>query len=54
MRSMVSPVKTNSVNVPAVANTHENRISIYPMEETKTMFQVLCRSHDNRCNMVNL
>ena len=53
MWSMVTH-KTNRVNVPAVIDTHDNRISMYPMEERKTMFQVLYRSHDNRCNMVNL
>ena len=51
MRSMVSH---KNVNVLAVADTHENRISMYPMEETKTMLQVLCSSYDNRWNMVNL
>ena len=53
MRSMVTH-KTSRVNVPAVIDTHDNSISMYPMEETKTMFQVLYRSNDNRCNMVNL
>ena len=53
MRSMVTH-KTNRVNVPAVIDTHDIRINMYPMEETKTMFQVLYRSHDNKCNMVNL
>ena len=52
MRSMVSH-KTNRVNVPAVIDTHDNRISMYPMEETKTLLQVLCSSHDFRWNMVN-
>ena len=46
--------KTKRVNVRAVIGIHDNRISMYPMEETKTMFQVLCSSHDNRCNMVSL
>ena len=53
MQSMVFH-KTKRVNVPAVIGTHDNRISMNPMEETKTMFQVLCSSHDNRCNMVSL
>ena len=47
-------MKTKRVNVPAVIGTQYNRISMNPMEETKTMFQVLCSSHDNRCNMVSL
>ena len=47
-------MKTKRVNVPAVIGTQDNRISMNPMEETKTMFQVLCSSHDNRCNMVSL
>ena len=53
MQSMVFH-KTKRVNVPAVIGTQYNRISMNPMEETKTMFQVLCSSHDNRCNMVSL
>ena len=53
MRCMVSH-KTNRVNVSAVVDIHDNRISMYPMEETKTICQVLCSSHDNRWNMVNL
>ena len=46
--------KTKRVNVRAAIGTHDNRISMNPMEETKTMFQVLCSSHDNRYNMVSL
>ena len=53
MQSMVFH-KTKRVNVPAVIGTHDNRISMNPIKETKTMFQVLCSSHDNRCNMVSL
>ena len=53
MQSMVFH-KTKRANVPAVIGTHDNRISMKPMEETKTMFQVLSSSHDNRCNMVSL
>ena len=53
MRCMVSH-RTNRVNVSAVVDTHDNRISMYPMEETKTIFKVLCSSHENRWNMVNL
>ena len=36
MRCMVSH-RTNRVNVSAVVDTHDNRISMYPMEETKTI-----------------
>ena len=53
MQSMVFH-KTKRVNVPAAIGTHDNRISMNPMEETKTMFQVLCSSHDNMYNMVSL